>query len=129
MYAVIDPGDAISETIETNNVVSRTVTVRSKVDNPDGSLRAGMFLTVNVLQENIEALLVPEEAMVPEQSKQYVWVVDENSVAELREVRTGRRRPGEVEIVEGLSPGERVITEGTQKARQGQPVRVLGPAT
>jgi len=109
--------------------VSRTVTVRSKVDNPDGSLRAGMFLTVNVLQENIEALLVPEAAMVPEQSKQFVWVVDENGTAELREVKTGRRRPGQVEILEGLSAGERVITAGTQKARQGQPVRVVEPAT
>jgi membrane fusion protein (multidrug efflux system) len=42
-----------------------------------------------------------------------------------REIRTGRRRPGEVEVLEGLSPGETVIVEGTQKARPGQPVTVI----
>ena len=103
--------------------VSRTVTVRSVIDNPDGLLRAGMFMTVNLLKENIQALLVPEEAIVPERSKQYVWVVGNDGLAELREVRTGRRRPGQVEVLEGLVAGERVIIEGTQKARAGQPVQ------
>ena len=102
--------------------VSRTVTVRSLVDNSDGLLRAGMFLTVTLLKQNIEALMVPEEAIVPERSKQFVWVVGDDSLAEQREVRTGRRRPGEVEILDGLQAGERVIVEGVQKARAGEPV-------
>ncbi len=45
--------------------------------------------------------------------------------AERRIVRIGRRRPGEVEILEGLSAGERVIVDGTQKARDGQAVKIL----
>ena len=63
--------------------------------------------------------LVPEQAIVPERSKQFVFVVDANDRVERREVTTGRRRPGEVEIVDGLQAGERVITEGTQKVRDG----------
>jgi len=43
-------------------------------------------------------------------------------VARKREVTTGRRRPGEVEIVAGISPGDRVVVEGTQKIREGAPV-------
>lgn len=104
--------------------VSRTVTVRGVLDNADGLLRAGMFLTVTLLKQDIQALVVPEEAVVPDRSKQYVWVVDEAGISRLREVETGRRRPGQVEILEGLAAGERVIVEGTQKARDGEVVQV-----
>jgi len=105
--------------------VSRTITVRAILPNDEQRLRPGMFLTVTLLKEDVEALMIPEQAIVPERSKQYVYIVDQENIVERREVRTGRRRPGEVEIVDGLSPGERVITEGTQKARPGQPVSIL----
>lgn len=117
-------GDVVS--VDTRvDPVSRTVTVRAMIDNPDGKLRPGMFLTVTLLKDEIRALVVPEQAIVPEQSRQFVLVVGEDDVVEKREVATGRRRPGEVEIVAGLQSGERVITEGTQKARPGKAVTVL----
>jgi len=105
--------------------VSRTITVRALVPNDNGRLRPGMFLTVTLLKEDVEALMVPEQAIVPERSKQYVFVVGQGKLAELREVHTGRRRPGQVEILDGISAGELVISEGTQKARPGQPVRIM----
>lgn len=105
--------------------VSRTVTVRSVIPNPEGRLRAGMFLTVTLLKQDVVALMVPEQALVPERSTQSVLVVGAGDVVESRLVETGRRRPGEVEILEGLAAGERVIVEGTQKARDGQPVRIV----
>ena len=104
--------------------VSRTITVRSEVNNNEGLLRPGMFLTVSLLRQDIRSLMIPEQAIVPERSQQFVWTVDEAGIAQLREVRTGRRRPGEVEILGGLVEGEQVIVEGTQKARPGQPVTV-----
>ncbi len=107
--------------------VSRTIMVRSQVDNASGQLRAGMFLTVSLLQQDIQALVIPEQAIVPERSQQFVWRVTKSGLAELREVSTGRRRPGEVEILAGLAPGDQVIVEGTQKARDGQPVTLLQP--
>jgi len=109
--------------------VSRTVTVRALLPNEHGRLRAGMFLTVTVLKEDVVSLMIPEEAIVPERSNQYVFVVGPDNVVERRLVETGRRRPGEVEILEGLEPGERVITEGTQKVRPAQRVEVLESAT
>jgi len=105
--------------------VTRTVTVRALLPNEDGRLRPGMFLTVSLLKQDLKALVIPEEAVVPEGSKQYVFVIGPEGLAELREIQTGRRRPGEVEVVSGLSEGEMVITEGTQKARDGQTVRVI----
>jgi len=105
--------------------VTRTVIVRAVLPNEEGRLRPGMFLTVSLLKQEAQALVIPEEAVVPEGSKQYVFVVGTDGLAELREIQTGRRRPGEVEVISGVSEGERVITEGTQKARDGQPVRII----
>ena len=105
--------------------VSRTVRVRSVMQNTDGHLRPGMFLTVNLLNDSVEALVIPERALIPERSVQYVFVVGDNQLVEKRVVQIGRRRPGEVEIISGLSAGERVIVDGTQKARDGQAVTIL----
>lgn len=106
--------------------VSRTVTVRALVPNEEGRLRPGMFLTVTLLRENVSALLIPEQAIVPEQSRQFVLVVGEDALVERRQVRTGRRRPGQVEVLSGLAEGEIVIAEGTQKARPGSRVEEVG---
>ena len=112
-------------TIDTRvDPVSRTITVRARVPNQGALLRPGMFLAVRLLRENVSALMVPEQALVPEQSRQYVWVVGDGNAVEKREVRTGRRRPGQVEIVDGLQAGERVVTEGTQKIRPGTSVEI-----
>lgn len=111
------------------DAISRSVRVRSVMQNIEGHLRPGMFLTVNLLNDTVEALLVPERALIPERSVQYVYVVGENQLVEKRPVRIGRRRPGEVEILEGLSAGESVIVDGTQKARDGQAVKIIGRDT
>jgi membrane fusion protein (multidrug efflux system) len=123
------PGDPFAGRVTTVDTrvdpVSRTVTVRAVVDNPDGRLRPGMFLTVTLLREEVTALVVPEQAIVPEQSTQYVLVVGADKNVEKREVRTGRRRPGQVEILSGLAEGEVVVAEGSQRARPGAPVRIV----
>lgn len=105
--------------------VSRTITVRALLPNESALLRPGMFLTVTLLKEDVESLMVPEEAIVPERSDQFVLLVGTDNVVERRQVRTGRRRPGEIEILEGLEAGARVITEGTQNVRPGDRVTVL----
>lgn len=113
-------------TIDTRvDPISRTLKVRAVLPNPDSQLLPGMFLTVTLLKEDIQSLVVPEEAIVPERSKQFVFVVGADGITELREVLTGRRRPGEVEVLQGLTAGERVITEGTLKARPGEAVKVI----
>jgi membrane fusion protein (multidrug efflux system) len=108
---------------------SRAVTVRAVVPNRDGALRPGMFLTVDLSKERRPALMVPEQALVPEQARQFIYVVSGNAVRK-REVRLGRREPGFVEITDGLTRGDHVVIEGTLKLRDGSPVRELGlPAT
>lgn len=101
--------------------VTRSIAVRAELQNAKGELKPGMFMTVRLQGEVAPALLVPEGAIVPEQGQTYVFVV-ESGVAQRRQVKLGKRRPGEVEIVEGLKEHERVVAEGTQNLRDGSTV-------
>lgn len=103
---------------------TRSVTVRAMVPNRDAALKPGMFLTVSVTQDHRPALVIPEEALVPEQARQFVYVVTGAKVAK-REVTLGRREPGFVEIASGVTAGDAVVVEGTLKLRDGSPVREL----
>lgn len=109
--------------------ISRTVTVRALLPNLEGRLRPGMLMVVTLVRDDVTALVVPEQAIVPEQSRQYVLVVGPDGRVDKRQVRTGRRRPGQVEILEGLAPGAVVVAEGTQKARPGETVEIVGRIT
>ena len=108
--------------------ISRAVTVRAEIPNADGLLKPGMFMTVRLSRPPTSALVVPESAIVPERGKVYVFVVADGRV-ERREVATGRREPGRVELTAGVRPGERVVVEGTQKVRDGSAVTEQEPAT
>ena len=110
------------------DAATRSVLVRATVPNRDGALKPGMFLTVDLSQEERPALVIPEEALVPEQARQFVYVVEGATVAK-REVQLGRRQPGFVEITAGISAGERVVVEGTLKLRDAAPVREIDAIT
>ncbi len=114
------------ESIDTRvDPVSRTLTIRALLPNAEERLRPGMFLTVTLLRDDVRALVVPETAIVPERSRSFVFVVGSDDTVERREVNTGRRKPGLVEVTGGLSAGEFVVVEGTQKAIPGRAVRVV----
>lgn len=101
---------------------TRSVRVNALIDNPDDALKPGMFLNVELaLTRRENAVLVPEEALVAEGAKQFVFVVRDGR-AERREVQLGQRLPGEVEVASGLVAGEDVVVRGLQKIRHNQPV-------
>lgn len=108
--------------------VSRAVQVRAIIPNSDGALKPGMFLSVDLQRDRGEQLVAPEQAIVPEGSSQYVYVVTDG-IAEKRPVQLGRRIPGFVVIDSGLTAGEAVITEGTHKVRDGTKVELPGQAS
>ncbi len=104
------------------DIDTRSIAVRAEIPNGDGALRPGMFMTVKVHTPPAPVLMIPEEAIIPEQGNSYLMVVV-GDVVERRQVRTGRRRPGEVEIVTGLAASERVVIRGVQNVRAGSAVR------
>jgi len=108
--------------------VSRAVQVRALIENDDGALKPGMFMTVDLQQDQGEVLMAPEQAVVPEGTSQFVFVVADGVVSK-RTVSLGRRIPGFVVIREGLVEGESIITEGTGKVRDGTEVESLDQAS
>jgi membrane fusion protein (multidrug efflux system) len=82
-----------------------------------------MFLTVALEKQRANVLLIPEEALVPREGRQYVFVVEDGKAME-REVTLGGRAPGLAEISGGVAAGELVITEGTQRVRSGSAVQM-----
>jgi membrane fusion protein (multidrug efflux system) len=105
--------------------VSRSLKIRAKIPNRQGVLRSGMFARIQlVLEEKPQAIMIPEEALLSRGEERFVYRVVDGKVTEAI-VRTGLRQPGMVEIVEGLSPGDTVITAGQIKVRPGMPVTLL----
>jgi len=123
---------AIDPLIDANG---RSVGVRACIDNRRLQLRPGMFARVNaVFGQRDRARVIPEEAIVPQGGKQFVIKVvngttPNSRVSQRTEVKLGLRSPGKVEVLEGLEPGDSVVTAGQQRVqRDGTEVRVLDVA-
>jgi len=115
------------ETVEARiDPQTRAVTVRAAFDNPERLLRPGMLLDVALFQPPRQALVVPELAVVQVGRDSFVYRVDGEGAVAQAPVRTGLRRDGLAEIVEGLAAGDRIVVEGTGKLRPG--VRVADVA-
>jgi len=106
---------------------TRSVVVRAIVPNSDGLLKPGMFMNVRLARGAADLLVVPEETLVPEQGDVFVYVVQDGKASK-RRIQTGQRRVGSVQVTEGLQSGELVVTEGTQKLRDGASVAVVDSA-
>jgi membrane fusion protein (multidrug efflux system) len=120
---------AIDPLIDANG---RSVGVRGCIDNRQMQLRPGMFARVNaVFGEREKALVVPEEAIVPQGGRSFVVRVvpgtnKDELVSERVVVKIGIRQPGKVEILEGLSLDDSVVVAGQQRLQKdGTPVRVV----
>ena len=134
--------EALDAQVDANG---RSLLVRARIDNPDASLTSGMFARARIVFAVRErAVMVPEEALVPQGGKQYVIkVVDApagsataasqagraggSKVSQRIEARIGVRQAGKVEILEGLVPGDVVITAGQSRVMRadGLPLRIV----
>lgn len=106
---------------------TRTVRVRAMLQNSDEAIRPGMLMTVDVHSNPREALAIPEIAILDQADGAYVYRVvsrDNGEAVDLVRIRTGQRAGGMAEVLEGLNAGDRVITEGVQSVRPGQPVQI-----
>jgi cobalt-zinc-cadmium efflux system membrane fusion protein len=93
--------------------VTHRLTVRAEIDNRDGALKPEMFANFRILTgDAAESPAVPEAAVVYEGNAAHVWVVAGAGLLAYRAIRIGRSNEGLVEVLEGLKPGERVVTKG-----------------
>ncbi len=109
------------------DAATRSVVVRAIIPNPEGKLKPGLLMTVELMKNPREAVTIPENAIIPEGRKHFVMVVgasDAGNIVEKREITIGARRPGDVEVVDKLQAGEKVVVQGTMSAQDGKPVTV-----
>lgn len=111
------------------NVNTRAFTVKADIDNPEGRLVPGSFARAELTLERLsDRVVVPEAALVATRSG-YILFVVEDGVARQRSVTTGLRKPGLVEIREGVTSGETVVESGHMSLFEGAPVAVAdGPS-
>jgi membrane fusion protein (multidrug efflux system) len=104
---------------------TRTLTIRAKVPNPDRLLRPGMLLTVDLVKNRSQSLIIPEEAVIQEKDKKFAFLVTSDNTVEKKEIVTGRRNPGKLEVISGLNAGQQVIIQGITRVRPGSFVNVV----
>jgi membrane fusion protein, heavy metal efflux system len=93
--------------------VTHRLPVRAEIDNRDGALKPEMFANFRILTgDAAQSPAVPEAAVVYEGSAAHVWVVAGDGLLAYRAIRTGRNDAGLVEVLDGLKPGERIVTKG-----------------
>ncbi|WP_151637272.1 efflux RND transporter periplasmic adaptor subunit [Noviherbaspirillum aerium] len=114
--------DAIDPQVDSSG---RSALLRGRIANPEARLKPGMFARVRlILAERERALVVPEEAIVPQGTKTMVWKVIDGKASKV-EVKTGLRRAAKVEITQGLEEGDIVVTAGQIRlSRDGTPIRI-----
>jgi membrane fusion protein (multidrug efflux system) len=106
------------------DTATRTVRLISEFENSDEALKPGLFLTVELtLEQRDNAVIIPEEALDPMGERNFVFAVRDGRARRV-EVQLGLRLPGEVEIRQGVQPGEQIVVRGLQRLREGAPVRV-----
>ncbi|MEP7064324.1 MAG: efflux RND transporter periplasmic adaptor subunit [Betaproteobacteria bacterium] len=104
------------------DAAGRSVVIRAQVKNNDSRLRPGMFARVRLVTRDVQdALVVPEQAIVPEGDEQYVFRILDGKAVRTR-VETGQRRDAKVEIVKGLNIDDVIVIAGQIKLRDGVPV-------
>lgn len=101
-----------------------TLAIRLEVDNPQHLLHAGQFARVQVSQQqDPNAIVLPQRAILDQQGQNYVWIVDADGKAQQREVHMGLRIGGDWQVQQGLKAGETVIVDGVQRLKPGTPVK------
>ena len=106
--------------------VTRTAQVRAILPNENRQLRPGMFMTLSLIADERESLVIPEAALLQKGDRSMVYVADAEMKVTERDVVIERRLRGEVIIAAGLQPGEMIVVDGIMSMRNGAQVRVAG---
>ena len=112
---------AIEPRIDPN---TRTLAIRATAANPDRRILPGAFAQITYSLREIEnALMVPAEAFVPESGQIFVFL-HKAGKAQRVAVQTGIRTDAQIQVLEGIAPGDTVLTTGILQLREGMPVRL-----
>jgi membrane fusion protein, multidrug efflux system len=104
---------------------TRSILARAQIQNENSEIIPGSLLEIEILYNDKNALSVPDTSVMYEGSKKFIYKIIENNMLKKIEVKTGVRNQGNIEILSGLSKGDKIIAEGLTKVRPGMKVKPI----
>ena len=84
-----------------------------------------MMANIKLKLKSREIFIVPEGAIIPEDEKSFLYILEEDNVLKKRQVVTGKRNDGSIEIIKGIDQSDLIVYEGTNKIRNGSEVSII----
>jgi len=108
------------------DLASRTATVQIKIPNEDHRLKPGMFARIKILvKERKDVLIIPRDAIILEDSSNYVFVVKDDNNVQRKKIEIGLNEDNKFEVIKGLDEGEIVVTMGNARLKDGDTVEII----
>ena len=104
---------------------TRSILARAKINNEESEIIPGSLLEIEIFYNEKKALSVPDTSIMYEGSKKFVYKLVENNMIKKTEIETGIRNMGNLEVLNGLNEGDKIIAEGLTKVRPGMKVRPI----
>jgi membrane fusion protein (multidrug efflux system) len=104
---------------------TRSILARAQIKNENSEIIPGSLLEVEILYNEKNALSAPDTSIMYEGNKKFIYKIVENNMLKKIEVKTGVREQGNIEILNGLIAGDKIIAEGLTKVRPGMKVKPI----
>ena len=104
---------------------TRSILARAKINNENLEILPGSLLEIELLYKEKDALSIPDTALLMDGNKSFVYKIIENNITKKTEVKTGFRDQENLEIINGLSQGDKVVAEGLTKIRPNMKVKPI----
>ena len=104
---------------------TRSILARAKINNENSEIIPGSLLEIEILYNEKNALSVPDTSIMYEGSKKFIYKIVENNLIKKTEIETGVRNKGNLEVLSGISEGDKVVAEGLTKVRPGMKVKPI----
>jgi membrane fusion protein (multidrug efflux system) len=114
--------DVISSRVDP---ITRSILVQAKIKNNNYKIIPGMLINIEIIFNEKESIGVPEESIIQQGTRTVVYKVIEDKTVSLTEVKTGIRNFGKIEILSGLSAGDKIVTEGVSKIRDRAQIKFI----
>ena len=104
---------------------TRSILARAKINNENLEILPGSLLEIELLYLEEDNLAIPDTALLMEGNKTFVYKIIENNMTKKIEIKTGVRDKGNLEIISGLSQGDKIVAEGLTKVRSNMKIKPI----
>ena len=104
---------------------TRSILARAQIQNQNSEIIPGSLLEIEILYNDKNALSIPDTSVMYEGNKKFIYKIIENNMLKKVEIETGIRNQGNLEILEGLIEGDKIVAEGLTKVRPGMKVKPI----